>query len=172
MSDNGPKIYDDVPTGSAIVKTTDRAQALARKMAGELPPNECRFHCITCGWSKTLQFEEDEIEALGGDITGYGGPCPECSSMTLVPYARLMGGDIKTINERARETRREEFKEQADVFVDRIKEEVAAVTTGTIFDGAPKEPTAEETAGGTTTTRDEYPDADDVDTSDLRPRED
>jgi hypothetical protein len=167
MSD-GPDFYDDVPTGNAIVKSTSQAQTLARKIAGELPPNECRFHCITCGWSKTLEFDEEEIEVLG-DIRDYGGPCPGCDSMTLVPYEKLLGGDIKTINDRAKETRREEFKEQADVFVDRIKEEVAAVATGTIFDGAGSMPTAAETSGGTT--REEYPDASDVDVSNLKPRE-
>jgi hypothetical protein len=123
-----PGLLPDVPeTGSALALSHDEATALALKMAGEPPPDECRFHCIMCGWNKTLKFEEEEIEALGGDITSYGGPCGGCKSMTLVPYNKLAGDHGKSILDRARENQREEAEIHADVLVDRVKEEVSTI---------------------------------------------
>lgn len=162
--------YDDVPRTNAIVKTEGEAHTLARRMAGEIPPNFGRFHCITCGWNNTLEFTAEEMDALGQDVTKYKGECPDCSCRTLVIYDALFGAEMKSIDQRAREGRREEFKEQADVLADRFGEEVrnviGAVTTGNIFDGAPGMPTAAETSGGTTKAteqaeRTQYPDAPD-----------
>jgi predicted RNA-binding Zn-ribbon protein involved in translation (DUF1610 family) len=47
--------------------------------------NDMGFKCVTCGWSKMLRFDDDEIDLLHGNIRSYSGPCPECGSMTLVP---------------------------------------------------------------------------------------
>ncbi|RLB38700.1 MAG: hypothetical protein DRH30_11085 [Deltaproteobacteria bacterium] len=138
-NDSDPSFMPDVqPSGSAIVKH-EEATALARKIAGEDPPDECRFHCVTCGWGKTLKFEEDEAAALAGDITSYGGPCGECGSMTLVPYASLMGDETKTVLQNAKAIRREEYQEQAEVLVDRVKSEVAVMMGGSTLSPTPEE---------------------------------
>jgi hypothetical protein len=168
-----PDFRSDVPeTGTSIVKH-DEARALAKKIAGEELPNECHFHCITCGWSKTLQFEEDEIEALGGDITGYGGPCPECSAMTLVPRASLMGDDVGSVYQQAKANRRAEFSEQADVFIDKVQERVGAVMAGSTLEPRPEEvhdPANVHDPRPPSQREEDYPDADDVDTDDMKPR--
>jgi len=124
------KVYSDVPTGSALAlaHTPEQAQALARRIAGELPPDECEFHCVNCGQSKTLKFEPDEMEALDGDIRGYTGPCWSCGYMTLRPKDEFVNGE--TISAAARKQRLAEYHEQADVLVNRVKQEVASVITG------------------------------------------
>lgn len=169
-----PNFKPDVPasSSSAIVKSPDQAKALARKIAGEELPGECRFHCVTCGWNKTLKFEDDEIAALGGDITAYGGPCPDCESMTLTPHAGLMGDDVKTIYERAKKNRREEYAEQADVLVDRVKQEIGSVMGGSTLDPTPEEEHDPDNVHDPRPPgqRDDLPDADDVDSSGLDPR--
>ena len=138
-NDSDPGTLPDVqPSGSAIVKH-EEATALALKIAGGIPPDECRFHCVTCGWGKTMKFKEGEIEALAGDITSYGGPCPECGSMTLVPYASLMGDETKTVLQNAKVARREEYQEQAAVLVDHIKSEVGAIIGGSTLSPTPEE---------------------------------
>lgn len=167
-----PEFKPDVPMSSVAIVKHDDARALARRMAGEEAPNECNFHCITCGWGKTLQFEEDEIVALGGDITSYGGPCPDCSSMTLVPRASLMGDDVGTIYQKAKANRRAEYEEQAGVLVEKVKDEIAAVMQGSTLS-----PTAEEEHNPdnvhdprSASERDDLPDADSIDTSTMKPR--
>jgi hypothetical protein len=62
--------------GDAIVRTSDEAKAIAKILAGEEPPDRCRFACLACGWNGTLHFDEGEMEALGGDAKEYQGPCP------------------------------------------------------------------------------------------------
>lgn len=167
----GEQGYSDIPQSSAIVKNSDQARALALKMAGEEPPDECRFHCVTCGWNQTLKFEEEEIAALGGDITRYTGPCPPnqngCGNMTLVPHARLMGQEFETVYQRAKKDRTEEYKEQAKVLVDTVKEEIVG---GSLFDGGPQEPSAGDIHDPRPPSqRDDLPDASEVD-DDLTPR--
>lgn len=170
-----PDFKPDVPeqsTGTAIVRTSDETKALALKIAGEELPDECRFHCVTCGWNKTLKFEEAEIEALGGDITAYTGPCPECESETLTPHAALMGRDVQSVYERAKKNRLEEYREQADVLVDRVKQEVGSVMSGSAFDQTPEEQhdPANVHDPRPPGQRDDLPDADAVDEGDLTPR--
>lgn len=151
---------DVVDNGSALALSHEDATALALKMAGEPPPDECRFHCIMCGWNKTLKFEEDEILALGGDITNYGGPCGGCSSMTLVPHNKLVGIDGSSILEQARANKMEDYQDAADVFVDRVKKEVATVMGG----GAPG------ASASAKDPRDDLPDAADVDADAMEPK--
>jgi hypothetical protein len=139
-------------------------------MAGEEAPNECHFHCITCGWSKTLQFEEEEISALGGDLTSYGGPCPECDAMTLVPRASLMGDDVGTIYSKAKANRRKEYEEQASVLVDRVKGEIANVMAGSTLSPTPEEEHNPDDVHDPSRTRDDLPDADSVDPSTMKAR--
>jgi hypothetical protein len=157
----------DVPTTNAIVKTGADANALARKIAGKLPPDELRFACVMCGWDKTLKFEPDELVALGGDITNYCGPCPECDSMTLVPRDAIMGDDFTSASERARESRKEEYSEAADVFIDKVKEEVGGIMSGSTLAQPPEEQDDLGDKGGE---RPDLPSADNVDPGGLKPR--
>ena len=120
----------DVPTSGAIVRSQNEARKLALKISGKTPPNECRFNCPMCGWDKTLQFEADEIEALGGDITSYAGPCPGCQNMTLVPHTHLLGEEFTPAYQRAQENMRKQYEEQADVFLDKATEKVAEMMSG------------------------------------------
>lgn len=166
--DDGPKVYDDVPRTAALVRTRDETHALVRKMAGEEMPDECRFLCVTCGWDKTLRFDEEEIEALGGDVTSYRGSCPECGAMTLTPYAKLMGQDIGNIYAHAKKARLDEYREQAEVqapmladaMAKGLRKEVLNVMSGSIFDGPEQEPETDEAADGEMP---EFPDANDTD---------
>jgi len=151
-------VLPDVVAGSALAVTTPKdAAKLARRIAGEIPPNEMRFRCITCGWDKTLKFEDDEIEALGGDITGYGGPCGSCESMTLVPYSTLFGAEFKPILERDKEARHKEYHEQAVVQAQTLVEEVKKhIVGGSSLDGGMSDPGVPEESA-------ETPAADDTD---------
>jgi hypothetical protein len=168
-----PEFKPDVPVSSVAIVKHDDARAMARRMAGEEAPNECNFHCITCGWGKTLQFEDDEIAALGGDITNYGGPCPECASMTLVPRASLMGDDVGTIYQKAKANRRAEYEEQAGVLVDRVKDEIAAVMGGSTLSPTPEEEhdPANVHDPRPPSQREELPDADSIDPSTIESRQ-
>jgi hypothetical protein len=158
------------PRGGAIVKTSAGAQALARALAGELPPNKCQFHCVTCGFVDpstgkakrqylTLEFDEDEIEALGGDVRSYSGSCPDCDHDTLVPFDMMMGSDFN-IRGAAQANRRQEYEEQAQVFIDKAKEAVVGVMGGSSLDQTPEERTG----------ADDLPDAADVDVSGMTGR--
>jgi hypothetical protein len=130
-----------------------RSQALA--IAGKRPNVEV-FWCVSCGFSDgghaddgapvvkyprglSLEFAADEVEALGGDIRSYGGPCPVCNSMTLVPMDEF-GPEFKSLREEVGESKRREYAEQAevqaDILVDRVKQEIA----GSVFSGAMTDP--------------------------------
>jgi hypothetical protein len=152
----------DVPTTGAIVKTQDEARTLAKRISGDAP-NEMLFKCVMCDFKQTLRFEDDEIEALGGDISTYGGPCPKCKSMTLVPMSQLFP-DFLSAEQRARRNRKEEFTEAAEVFTDVVAKKVGSLVTGSTLD-----PTPEET-GLQDPDRSDLPSADDVDLSGLKPR--
>lgn len=172
-----PDFKPDVPESTALVKTAEETKALALKMAGEELPNQCRFHCITCGWNETLEFEDGEIQALDGDITSYGGPCPPdrggCGSMTLTPHIGLFGPEMRTIYERAKKNRLEEAEENAEVLVSRIKKEVVSVMSGSTLDSTPEEQhdPANVHDPRPPGQRDDLPDADSVSDGDLSPRE-
>lgn len=135
-------VLPDVVPGTALaVSSRAEAMALARRMAGDAIPNEMRFRCITCGWDKTLQFDDDEILALNNDISQYGGPCGDCGSMTLVPFGSLFGADFKPILERDKEQRHKEYKEQAVVQAQTLVEEVKRhIVGGSTLDGGMVEP--------------------------------
>jgi hypothetical protein len=119
----------DVPaSGTAIVKDANEARRLARRMAGE-DEKRCLFNCVTCGWEKTLEFEDDEIGALGGSVRNYTGPCPGCQSMTLLPKDEMFGGE-KNVMEMASEHRRAEYGEAADVFLDKAAQKLGDIMSG------------------------------------------
>lgn len=140
----------DVPKSTAIVKTREDAVALARETTGRLPPNKCLFYCISCGWKGTLEFDEDEMAALGGDVKSYGGPCPgeACGTMTLVSEDKLLGDEFKPIREQARENRREDIRDAANIVVEVVKDEVGGIMSGSTLDKAPEERLAEERPPG------------------------
>lgn len=171
-SDDDP-VLPDSPKSNLVVRDKDEASSLARKVGGQLPPDECRFHCITCGWDKTLKFDQDEIDSLGGDITQYSGPCPECGSMTLTPRDHLIGSDFKSIQDRAQANKRKDYEEQADVLVDRVKQEVGGIFGGTAahkpgeeFGNEPEKKDEEQVPGR----KSDLPESDDVDMGDLKGR--
>jgi hypothetical protein len=117
----------DVPetAGSAIVKDPGEARRLARRMAGQ-DEKRCLFNCVTCGWEKTLEFEDDEIAALNGSVRNYSGPCVQCGAMTLIPKDEMFGGE-KSILELATQNRRVEYEEAADVFLDKAAQKIGEV---------------------------------------------
>lgn len=160
--------------GHALARTQQETKyALQRVMDGKAQ-NEEVYWCMSCGFAQdpndpskvaypkglTLQFEPDEIAALGGDLSAYSGPCPCCNFMSLVPLEKFTGG---TIQERARENRQAENREMAKTFVDVVKEEIAG---GSIFAGGPQDPTEPGPPGQ----RDDLPDADELDESQLKAR--
>lgn len=144
-----------------IPKGTD-AKALARRVAGQIVKNEMEFHCMACGWSKSLRFEPDELEALDNNIRDYTGPCPGCGAMMLTPKDVLWGNDFPSMSELARKNKREDAKVQAEEFVD-----AAAKKVGEMMGGAaiPK-PTIEDP--GESPDRSDLPE--EPDTSGLKPR--
>lgn len=165
-------VHADVPTTSLAVvpKGQAEAQRLARRIGGEKPKNEAHLHCLTCGWSGTILFSEEEMEALivEGDPESYGGPCPgsekdengkpkldengqpiPCLAMTLQPMSRFVGGDFKSINDMAAENRRRDLREQGEVIGevvgDKIVSKVGAAVGDLILGSAgPVEPSSEE----------------------------
>jgi hypothetical protein len=165
VSNDEIKVYSDVPKGSALAVTSpEQAQALARRMAGILPPDELEFHCMNCGESKTLKFEPEELEALNDDIRSYTGPCWSCHYQMLRPKDAFTGEEPITVA--AKKARTAEFKEQAviqaDVLADRMKQEVVS-----LLGGAPAQATTEPAPPGAF---DDLPDAAAVSVDDIKPR--
>jgi hypothetical protein len=153
--------------GTAIVRSEKEARAAIERIAGK-PRNEEVYWCMGCGFVEdannpssvkhpsglTLRFDEDEIEALQGDLGNYTGPCPVCKYMTLVPYDRMAGG--RTIDGLAREQKKEEWKGQANAIADVFEERLV----GSIFEGSMRDPSEPD-----------LPDADDVDVSGMKARQ-
>jgi hypothetical protein len=163
---------DEKKNDALVVSTPAAAQALARRIAGGAPPNEATFWCMTCGFNgkyprgMTLQFDDDEMAGLGGDPYKWADhqPCPECDSMTLVPWDAL-GDKSFTIKGAAKESRQQEYREQAEVQAEVFGKKIAEVMVGSVLDGGMKDPTDQ-----TDDERENYPDASEVDTSDLKAR--
>jgi len=159
----------DVQAGSALaIKTPDEARAIVRRMSGDDMPDRCRFHCVMCGWNGTLHFDADEIAALG-DVRSYGGPCQGCNSMTLQPHDTIEGGAFKSIHEMASSNRKKEYSEAADVFIERVKDNVGSMMTG-IVPGSTLDGAEAPAAPAPGPSREHLPDEDSVDISKLRPR--
>lgn len=161
-----------------VVSTPAQASALARRIAGGAPPDEATFWCMTCGFQDeatgqvkyprglTYKFDDDELEGLGGDPYKWAdhNPCPVCNSMTLVPWDSL-GDRSFSIKGSAKEERRREYKEQAEVQAEVFGKKIVEVMAGSVLDGAMKDP-AEAEEGP----EHDYPDASEVDTSDMKAR--
>lgn len=135
-----PNVKPDVPPGLALalVPTGSGASTLARRIGGEIVKNEMVYHCMTCGWSGSLQFDPEEIEALNNDISNYSGPCPgkdkvtgsPCNCMTLVQKDTLFGKDFPSMSDLAARNKRSEARVQAEEFVAVVKESVGDMLTG------------------------------------------
>lgn len=167
--DDVPGFRPDVPSSGAALalKSKEDAARLARRIAGEALPDECRFVCIQCGWDKTLRFEKDEIEALGGDVRSYTGPCSGCGLEMLRPYDSLGGDEFRPIAQRARDNRRAEFGEAAEVFLDKAGERIQTMMGGVMPNSTLDAQQDDKHVPGR---RDDLPPASDVDISDLPPR--
>lgn len=146
----GDQVKPDVPTGLATIPKGMSAQALARRTAGEIVQNELEFHCGSCGWNKSLHFDNDELEAMkaaGDTIRDYTGPCPKCGNMTLTPKDAYWGRDFPSMSELAQKNKRQEARVQAEEFVEVVAEKVGDMMGGSIpkpkVDESPKTAEAE-----------------------------
>jgi hypothetical protein len=155
-----PELLTDVPKTSAIVTTRQEAKALARSMFGDDQPGRMRFICVACGWDKTLEFDEAEIAALGGDISEYSGPCGICDCQMLVPHGSILAGT--NIAEAAQKSFYKQVDDASDLVLDKVESRIADFMTG----GGAKKPDAAAPAAaapaGGPITRDDLPDADTV----------
>jgi hypothetical protein len=118
MSNDESRRFAAGGPAAIVVRTPEEAARLAKRLAGE-DDKRILFFCLTCGWKSTMEFSDDEIEAMPtGSARDYPGPCPGCQSMTLRPFDEMFGG-TETINDMAKRNRRSEYEEAADVFLDR-----------------------------------------------------
>lgn len=118
MSNDESRRFAAGGPAAIVVRTPEEAARLAKRLAGE-DDKRILFFCLTCGWKSTMEFSDDEIEAMPtGSARDYPGPCPGCQSMTLRPFDEMFGG-TETINDMAKRNRRSEYEEAADVFIDR-----------------------------------------------------
>ena len=162
----GDQVRSDIPAGLAVIPKGADVHALARRMGGEIVQNEMEFHCLSCGWSKSLQFDADEMEAMDNNIRDYTGPCPgklpdgsTCGMMTLTPKDALWGNDFPSMSSLAQKNKRADARVNAEEFVGVVAEKVGEMMGG----GIPK-PTISDPA-------DEKKDAaEEIDTSKLTPR--
>jgi hypothetical protein len=159
----GAELRPDVPVGLARIPDGANAHALARRTAGEIVQNEMEFHCMSCGWNKSLQLDKDEMEALDNDIRGYTGPCPKCGSQMLVPKDAYWGKDFPTMTELSDKAKRHEARVHAEELVSVVQEKV----TDLMGAGMVPQPSAPAT-GGEPGDRDDLPDEPDL--SNLKPR--
>jgi hypothetical protein len=125
------------------------------------------FHCMTCGWSGSLHFDKDEMEALDNNIRDYTGPCPRkdpapCGMMTLTPKDALWGNDFPSMSALAQKNKRAEARVNAEEFVDVVAEKVGDMMGGAIPKSPASAPAAEEGEKADAT--------DEVDVTKLTPR--
>jgi hypothetical protein len=149
-----PGFIADTPASTSLVTTRQEAKALARSLFGDLPANKMRFICISCGWDKTLEFDEGEIAALGGDISEYSGPCGKCNCQTLTPHGSILAGT--NIEEAAQANFTKQIDNASDIVLDKIERRVTDFMVG----GPSKKPEAP--APGAPITRDDLPDVNTV----------
>jgi len=169
-------VKSDIQSTAIVPASHKEATQLARVVSGELPPNRGLFWCMTCGFNDggaskyprglTIEFDKEELEAMGGDPYGYQGPCPVCNSLTLVDMAMMGGGDF-SIRGQASANRKKEYGEAADVFFEKAGEKLGAIMGGVILGSTLGDPSP--TPSGPS--RDHLPEADDIDLSGMKPRE-
>ena len=122
------KFKTDAPTNALTLRTKEEARALARSLFGDAPPNRMRFVCVGCGWDKTLEFDDAEIAALGGDVTEYSGPFGKCGTMMLVPHGSVLAGT--NIEEMAQKNFYKQVDEASDMVLDKVEQRIADLMGG------------------------------------------
>jgi len=127
----GKDVKSDVPVGLMTIPKGASAHAIARRTTGDIIQNELEFHCMSCGWNKTLHFDADELEAIGS-IRDYTGPCPGCDMMTLVPKEAFWGKDFPSMNESSIKQKKEDAKVKAEAFVDALTDKVGPMIAGSM----------------------------------------
>lgn len=170
-----PQAQPDIRSTAIVPASHKEATRLARVVSGDLPPNRGLFWCMTCGFNEggvskyprglTIEFDDEELKALDGDPYSYQGPCPVCTSLTLVDMA-MMGGDHFSIRGQASANRKKEYGEAADVFFEKAGEKLGAIMGGVMPGSTLNDPSPPPSGPS----RDHLPEADDVDISDLKPR--
>jgi hypothetical protein len=160
----GDKVMPDVPAGLAVIPKGTDMHALARRTAGEIVQNELEFHCLACGWNKSLCFDPEEMEALDNNIRDYTGPCPGCNAMTLTPKDVFWGKDFPSMSALAQKNKRAEARMEAEEFVDVVAEKVGDMMGG----GVPRPTIEDPSPPGGPPGKDDLPDEADV--SKLTPR--
>lgn len=166
----------DVRSTAIVPRSADEAKALARRISGDIPPNQGVFWCLTCGFRDgnvtkypkglTLDFDREELDALGGDPYGYNGPCPICNMMTLVGLHTIASDDFRTVHDRASANRKRDIIEATDVVLDKVQERVGGIFAGGLAGAAAAQSSGDRPPGQ----RDDLPDAGDVDLSGVKPR--
>jgi hypothetical protein len=146
VMDAAAPLPDVSPSALAVIpRSREEAQAIARRIGGEKPKDEAHLHCVSCGWSGTIRFTSDELEALDGDAENYCGPCPGvekdlqgrpkkneqgqdvlCGAWTLQPMRLIAGDQLRSINEIAAENRRRELREQGEVIGDVVGDKIVS----------------------------------------------
>jgi len=92
-----------------------------------------RYICMSCGWDKTLQFDEAEMSALGGDLTSYTGPCATCGFQMLVPHGSILAGT--NIEEAAQQNFSKQIDTASDLVLDKVEKRVTDFMTGAVGGG-------------------------------------
>ena len=153
----GPKV-------PVLALREDESRKALERISGDRPRNVGVFWCLSCGMAGhpkhsrglTLRFPPDELEANGGDVYNYAGPCPFCHAMTLVPYDKMSGQ--KSIDELERDAVEANARVNARVLVDVVKDEFFAMG---------QQAPVPDVGHGNSGERADLPDADDVDDSSL-----
>lgn len=169
-------VKNDIQSTAIVPVSHREATKLARVNSGELPSNRGLFWCMTCGFNDesgaskhpkglTLDFDEEEMAALNGDPYNHSGPCPVCNKDTLVDML-MMGGEEFSIRAKAKETRKQEYSEAADIFLDKVQGKVGEMLGGVMPGSTLSDPTP--TQDGPS--RENLPDADDVNLDSMKPR--
>ena len=130
------RFKNDAPTTGIVIRNKEEARALARSLFGDTPPNRMRFVCVSCGWDKTLEFEDAEVAALGGDVSEYSGPCANCKTMRLVPHGSVLAGT--NIEEMAQKNFYKQVDEASDMVLDKVEQRITDLMGGGSAASAPR----------------------------------
>jgi hypothetical protein len=130
------RFKNDAPTTGIVIRNKEEARALARSLFGDTPPNRMRFVCVSCGWDKTLEFEDAEVAALGGDVSEYSGPCANCKTMMLVPHGSVLAGT--NIEEMAQKNFYKQVDEASDMVLDKVEQRITDLMGGGSAASAPR----------------------------------
>lgn len=177
-----PAFVPDVQSSNAIVRTPEEARASLARISGK-PKDEEVYWCMGCGFVEdqnnprsckypsglTLKFDPEEIEALGGDLSQYTGPCPVCKAQLLVPKNQISG---QSISAEAHQHQVKQWHDQAQVQAEVFADVIGKKVVGSVFDGGMMDPDlGGSDEGDVSGPGADLPDADEVDRSNMKPRE-